>query len=104
MRNTTDLTPLIPNHNAPSNLLPGDGELPDTISAWAERYFATEVTTGERSRKEQARDFRLFIGFLQNVIGSEQRLDWTPRVSREGTVNLASAGLPWRAAAGIGPV
>jgi hypothetical protein len=41
------------------------------------------VTTSVRSRKEQARDFRLFIGFLQTVIGSEERLDWTPRVSRE---------------------
>jgi integrase len=46
-------------------------------------YFATEVTTSARSRKEQARDFRLFIAFLRDVIGSEQRLDWTPRVSRE---------------------
>ena len=36
-----------------------------------------------RSRKEQARDFRLFIAFLQSVIGSEERIDWTPRVSRE---------------------
>ena len=69
--------------NATANLWPGDGGLPDTISAWAERYFATEVTTGERSRKEQARDFRLFISFLRTEIGSEQRLDWTPRVSRE---------------------
>src|SRR5512132_1723708 len=83
MRNRTDLTPSIPNQTALSNLWPGDGGVPDTISAWAERYFATEVTTGERSRKEQARDFRLFIAFLQHEIGSEQRLAWTPRVSRE---------------------
>src|SRR5512133_3252332 len=83
MPKTTELTPQIPSQNALSNLMPGDGELPDTISAWAERYFATEVTTGERSRKEQARDFRLFIGFLRTEIGSEERLSWTPRVSRE---------------------
>ena len=41
------------------------------------------MTTCARSRKEQARDFRLFIAFLRDVIGSEQRIDWTPRVSRE---------------------
>jgi integrase len=69
--------------NAASKLWPGEEGLPDTVSAWAERYFATEVTTGERSRKEQARDFRLFIAFLRNEIGSEERLRWTPRVSRE---------------------
>src|SRR5512133_2512935 len=69
--------------NATANLWPGEGGLPDTISAWAERYFATEVTTGERSRKEQARDFRLFISFLRTEIGSEERERWTPRVSRE---------------------
>src|SRR5512132_1732436 len=83
MPQTAVLTPRIPSQNALSNLLPGDGGIPDTISAWAERYFATEVTTSVRSRKEQARDFRLFIAFLQSVIGSEERLDWTPRVSRE---------------------
>lgn len=59
-------------------------------TAWAERYFLTEVTTGERSRKEQARDFRLFIGFLRNEIGSEERLRWTPRVSREFVDHLRS--------------
>ena len=83
MPKTAVLTPRIPSQNALSNLLPGDGGVPDTISAWAERYFATEVTTSVRSRKEQARDFRLFIAFLQSVIGSEERIDWTPRVSRE---------------------
>jgi hypothetical protein len=53
------------------------------FTAWAERYFLTEVTTGERSRKEQARDFRLFIAFLRHEIGSEECAGWTPRVSRE---------------------
>ena len=83
MPKTAVLTPRNHSQNALSNLLPGEGGVPDTISAWAERYFATEVTTSVRSRKEQARDFRLFIGFLQSVIGSEERIDWTPRVSRE---------------------
>ena len=69
--------------NAAANLWPGEGGLPDTISAWAERYFRTEVTTGERSRKEQARDFRLFLAFLRDEIDAEERERWTPRVSRE---------------------
>jgi site-specific recombinase XerD len=83
MPKTAVLAPRIPDQNAVSNVWPGEEGLPDTVSAWAERYFATAVTTGERSRKEQGRDFRLFLAFLRNEIGSEERLRWTPRVSRE---------------------
>jgi integrase len=83
MPKTALLAPRNPSQNAAANLWPGEGDLPDTVSAWADLYFATEVTTGERSRKEQARDFRLFIAFLRSGIGSEERLRWTPRVSRE---------------------
>src|SRR5512132_961613 len=83
MPKTMLLAPQNPSQNAISNFFPGDGGLPDTVSAWADLYFATEVTTGECSRKEQARDFRLFIAFLRSEIGSEERLRWTPRVSRE---------------------
>jgi integrase len=83
MAETMILVPQNPDQNAVANFLVGDDAIPDTVSAWAERYFLTEVTTGERSRKEQARDFRLFIAFLRSEIGSEERLRWTPRVSRE---------------------
>jgi integrase len=83
MPKTALLAPRNPSQNAAANFLPGNGDIPDTVSAWAELYFATEVTTGERSRKEQARDFRLFVAFLRHEIGSEERLRWTPRVSRE---------------------
>ena len=55
---------------------------PDTIPAWAELYFRFEVTTSERSQKEQQRDFRLFHAFLLREAGSDERTQWTPRVSR----------------------
>ena len=65
MPKTALLAPRNPSQNAAANLWPREGDLSDTVSAWAERYFRMEVTTGERSRKEQARDFRLFIAFLR---------------------------------------
>jgi integrase len=55
---------------------------PDTIPAWAELYFRFEVTTSERSQKEQERDFRLFHEFMLREAGSDARTQWTPRVSR----------------------
>jgi integrase len=72
------------NQNAFPNLL---GEFsardwPDTISAWAAMYFKLEVTTSERSQKEQQRDLKLFIEFMLQQEGSEQRMRWTPRLSR----------------------
>ena len=55
---------------------------PDTVSAWAEAYFRLEVTTSPRSRKEQQRDLQLFLDFLVNQSGDDNRLHWTPRLSR----------------------
>lgn len=60
----------------------GPEKLPDTVSAWAEIYFRIEVTTSARSRREQQRDLQLFIDFLFRTIGKEDRLTWTPRLSR----------------------
>ena len=59
--------------NALPNLLRAfSGEnWPDTIPAWAELYFRFEVTTSERSQKEQQRDFRLFHAFLLREAGSD---------------------------------
>jgi integrase len=90
MPETLDLAPRIPSQNAASNLEPGSGGVPDTVSAWAELYFLTEVTTGVRSRKEQVRDFRLFLAFLRDEIGCEERERWTPRVSRAFIDSLRS--------------
>ncbi len=55
---------------------------PDTISAWAELYFRFEVTTSQRSQKEQRRDLRLFVEFTVSEAGSDRRIQWTPRLSR----------------------
>ena len=45
-------------------------------------YFQLEVTTSERSQKEQQRDLKLFIAFMREQEGNEQRMKWTPRLSR----------------------
>jgi len=74
----------LPQHNAQNALakLFSPEQLPDTVSAWAELYFRIEVTTSPRSRKEQQRDLQLFIDFLFRAAGQEDRLVWTPRLSR----------------------
>ena len=56
--------------------------VPDTITFWAEAYFRFEVTTSESSRREQKRDLTLFRDFMVEVIGNEERGQWTPRVSQ----------------------
>jgi len=70
--------------NAMPNLLEAfsDAKWPDTISAWIEAYFQFEVTTSERSQKEQRRDLRLFVAFMVAEAGSDERSQWTPRLSR----------------------
>ena len=55
--------------------------IPDTISMWIEAYFRFEVTTAEASRKEQRRDLIRFRNFMLEA-GGEDRLFWTPRLSR----------------------
>ena len=72
----------VPKHdqNAFPKLL--EDQWPDTVSAWAELYFRLEVTTSERSRKEQQRDIQRFLDFLFRTSDSDERLQWTPRLSR----------------------
>jgi hypothetical protein len=55
---------------------------PDTVPAWVELYFWFEVTTSERSQKEQRRYFQLFTDFMVSEAGSDERMQWTPRLSR----------------------
>ena len=57
-------------------------DVPDTISFWAESYFRFEVSTSERSQKEQHRDLSTFIDFMFQEEGSDDRVNWTPRLSR----------------------
>ncbi len=57
-------------------------EGPDTVSAWAELYFRWEVSTSARSQQEQRRDLQRFLDFLFKMLSSDERLQWSPRVSR----------------------
>jgi site-specific recombinase XerD len=52
------------------------------LDLWAEHYFRIEVTTGERSQKEQRRDLALFLRFMEQAAGTLARSTWTPRLSR----------------------
>jgi site-specific recombinase XerD len=56
--------------------------LPDTITWWAEHYVAFEVTTSAASRKVQQRDLQRFAEFMRVQEQTDQRRDWTPRLSK----------------------
>jgi len=62
------------------NLFQPDGA--DPVSTWAALYFRREVTTSARSQREQRRDLQLFLDFLFRTAGNDERLQWTPRLSR----------------------
>lgn len=75
--------------NASSNTNVGPGALirapepeMDTLDRWAEGYLLHQVTTSERSRVEQRRDIRLFLGFFKLELGDLRRMRWTPRISK----------------------
>jgi integrase len=55
---------------------------PDTLTWWAEHYFAVAVTSSAASRQVQQRDLRRFIEFMRVQAQTEQRRDWTPRRSQ----------------------
>lgn len=56
---------------------------PDTLDAWAEAYFQFEVTTSRLTQKEQRRDIRLFLEFMEAEEKSLERVRWTPYLSKE---------------------
>lgn len=55
---------------------------PDNLTWWMEQYFQFEVTTSERSQKEQRRDIERFIRFMIKETGDDQKVNWSPRLSR----------------------
>ncbi len=57
-------------------------DVPDRIANFIEAYFRFEVTNSKSSQKSQKRDFALFLEFLIRETGSDERLNWTPRLSR----------------------
>lgn len=54
----------------------------DTLTHWLEGYFRFEATTAESSRQVQRRDLDVFIRHIIREGGGEQRVFWTPRLSR----------------------
>src|SRR5437588_113010 len=58
------------------------GRMPDTISWWVEQYFRFEVTTSASSQKLQRRDLALFISYMLDEEGRDDRVAWSPRLSK----------------------
>lgn len=56
--------------------------VPDCIGFWLEAYFRFEVNTSPTSRKVQKRDLGLFLNFMLDVEGCDDRVAWSPRLSR----------------------
>ncbi len=53
-----------------------------------EAYFRVEVTTLESSQSVQRRDLALFLSFMVQEVGSDDRAQWTPRLSQAFKVAL----------------
>ncbi len=68
--------------NASRNDLPARVDGSDSLAAWAEAYFRLEVTTLESSQSVQRRDLALFLTFMLQEIGSDDRAQWTPSILR----------------------
>ena len=67
---------------------------PDSLAFWIEAYFQFEVTTAESSRREQRRDLKLFLDYLRaECKGRDDRLLWTPRLSKSFQSELRKARL-----------
>src|SRR5262249_34542914 len=54
----------------------------DGLGWWVEQYFQHAVTTSPASQQVQRRDLGLFLRYLQTEEGTDQRLAWTPRLTR----------------------
>ena len=55
---------------------------PDGLEWWVEQYFALAVTTSPASQQAQRRDLARFLQYMQVEMDTDQRLAWTPRLSR----------------------
>jgi site-specific recombinase XerD len=60
------------------------------------QYFALAVTTSLASQRVQRRDLALFLRYLQAEVGTDQRLAWTPRLSRAFQQHLQQTLTPIR--------
>lgn len=58
-------------------------DMPDGLHWWAEQYFRFEVTTSPALQKVQRRDLALFLHYMMTEERTDQRVAWTPRLSRD---------------------
>jgi site-specific recombinase XerD len=63
-------------------LVPLPAAADDGLTWWMDQYFALAVTTSPASQTVQRRDLGLFLRFMQAEAGTNQRMAWTPRLSR----------------------
>lgn len=80
--NATALVPQKASRKNSEVLIRLPGTMPDTIPWWAEQYFRFEVTTSSSSQKVQQRDLNLFIWYMTEVERNDQRISWSPRLSK----------------------
>jgi site-specific recombinase XerD len=63
-------------------LVPLPAAADDGLTWWMDQYFALAVTTSPALQTVQRRDLGLFLRFMQAEAGTNQRMAWTPRLSR----------------------
>jgi integrase len=56
-------------------------EAPDTVSFLMSAFFELEATNSPLSRQAQKRDFELFLNFMFDETGNDERTGWSPRLS-----------------------
>jgi site-specific recombinase XerD len=79
---STALVPQKATRNSSGPLLRVPKEFPDAVSWWAEQYFRFEVTTSSSSQKVQRRDIQLFVSYMHEEEGRDDRIAWSPRLSK----------------------
>jgi integrase len=80
--NATALVPQKATRNSSGSLIRVPKAFPDIVSWWAEQYFRLEVTTSSSSQKVQKRDIQLFISYMLDEEGRDDRMAWSPRLSK----------------------
>jgi integrase len=69
--------------NSETTLIHLAEDMPDGLPWWVEQYFRFEVTTSPASQKVQRRDLALFLHYMATEERTDQRVAWTPRLSRD---------------------
>jgi integrase len=80
--NATALVPQKASRKNSQALIRIPERMPDTLSWWIEQYFRFEVTTSASSQKVQRRDLGLFVSYMLDEEGRDDRVAWSPRLSK----------------------